>query len=396
MNEERSEGCNRISRRALLEAALGLVCGPALARAAEAPRSPALTIHVASYPLALEVLRGTAPVPQGVDVAIDLFRGGRTLIPLSGALPAVYGAEYAAGFNGAIARLRGGGARRVYGVLELLRWAEHGQDRQQGALSKHPEWRAVDRVDWDGKHERAETDGVYASPYRAEARAALAELARRAGESLPALDGIVISATLSRDRFLDFSPAAREAHVRLRQIDPIDLTWQKRDTVESWDVETAAAAQWGEDQCATVSALVAEVAATYRKARPGGRVAGWGWADWCLMPADLRAHTAAAWLEWARAGTVDELWICPSRTERISDRRRVGQVARATQAAYAAGAWPLRAVLYLAPMMAQHAVLSEAQRDQDVALARKEAGGSVVLIAEDPEQLRLALSAARP
>ena len=285
--------------------------GASTARAQVDPAA-APTVWIRDPVLVERALGSTLNFPPGADIAIQIFRNGHTLVPLTETFPAPLKTQDIQRVNAAVARWKASGHGHVYGALDVLRWAEEGVDYRQGVLGKHEDWIAKDPY---GRFGDADCDGICASPYSPEVRAALVELARRTGRLLPSLDGIVLRATLAgHEQYLALTEDARVAYIREHQMDPIDgigsgdrLVYQRE----------------------SVTRLVLEMARAYRQEQPQGWVVGLGWAAYYAVDESWRGLFAGDWVAWAKAGAVNEMWLYPDNPKCLHEPAPASQVADA-------------------------------------------------------------------
>jgi hypothetical protein len=231
-------------------------------------------------------------------IMVTVFDGGATLFPSQSTLfPRMHryeGKEDVLSVLLAQARQKG---KTVYAGINCLHWTKAGAESEGEVLEKHPDLMERNQAGGCG----LPAEGKYASPFHPRVREELQNLLREIGSRYPQLDGVVLQCRLPLGSLLGYSETARVAYIRTRQIDPIDIP------LTGNEQEMKLAADWFNWRIDQVGSLVKEMSQAFKAARPGGKVAVVGYANWYRLPVGSRNTTLEDWLAWASSGVADEV-----------------------------------------------------------------------------------------
>lgn len=197
---------------------------------------------------------------------------------------------------------------RVRWALDLLRWRRH------GCADPGLDTSVLARCEWDqwGLVGGPAELSWYASPWDAQVRDTLRQLAETVAQWEPQPDAICLTCRLSAATRLGYRQCAREAAILACGVDPIDLDPSRGGPK---------VAVWGSWREAALTGLVGDFVELYRTKQARMTFSAWSTGAYPLLSESLRANCADNGLDWYRRGWIDAVFFDGSWTRSASATR---------------------------------------------------------------------------
>ncbi len=216
--------------------------------------------------------------------------------------------------NVASSQLLGNNSKTSFTVFDALTWQSTSLNVPGSIFGPNAELRELNNQNEDSSR----PDAFYASPFNPEVKKILVKQVDEIARKFPEASGLVLDLHLSDRDILGYSETARAEAIKELGLDPIDLGLSNRaNTILDGPVR-----EWVNWRKAKMLDLVKTLAATYRKAHPGGKVMIMGEADYYSQTEFNDLRTGQDWKAWAQSGAVDGVFLRGRWLSRFGDTDR--------------------------------------------------------------------------
>ena len=189
---------------------------------------------------------------------------------------------------------------QVYAAIDCLCWVAPDTPEDEGIFARYPELAEREEYGGYGNSYR----GRFASPFHPRVKAILHDFVAEVATRYPELDGLVLQFRLPLGSpLLAYSEAAREAAQQAIFVDPLNIN------LGGNEQDQQDAKRWVEWRLSETTALVNDLARTFREKKPGAPVATVGFARWNSLKPGKKNTTLEDWPAWSQTGSTDEVLL---------------------------------------------------------------------------------------